>query len=44
MNEWEQILRNAIEATTINITDPEERYVWVIAKAMVGCFIGLFVK
>ncbi|CDW85515.1 endonuclease exonuclease phosphatase family protein [Stylonychia lemnae] len=44
MNEWEQILRNAIEAASTNIQDPDERYVWVIAKAMVGCFIGLFVK
>ena len=24
--------------------DPDERYVWVIAKSMVGCFMGLFVK
>ena len=24
--------------------DPEDRYVFVVAKCMVGCFIGLFVK
>ncbi len=24
--------------------DPQERYVWVVAKSMVGCYIGLFVK
>ena len=44
MNEWEQLLRLAIEATSPRDTDPKERYVWVIAKSMVGCFIGLFVK
>ena len=44
MNEWEQLLRLAIEATSDKSTDPEERYVWVVAKSMVGCFIGLFVK
>ena len=43
MNEWEQLLRSAIEVAS-NTKDPDERYVWVIAKSMVGCFIGLFVK
>ncbi|CDW90862.1 domain and endonuclease exonuclease phosphatase family protein [Stylonychia lemnae] len=43
MNEWEQLLRSAIEVAS-NTKDPMERYVWVIAKSMVGCFIGLFVK
>ena len=43
MNEWEQLLREAIEACT-ETKDPDERYVWVIAKSMVGCYIGLFVK
>jgi hypothetical protein len=43
MNEWEQLLRAAIEVAS-DTKDPDERYVWVIAKSMVGCFIGLFVK
>ena len=43
MREWEQLLRLAIEAVHKPV-DPEERYVWVVAKSMVGCFIGLFVK
>ena len=43
MNEWEQLLRLAIESVS-NTKDPDERYVLVIDKAMVGCFIGLFVK
>lgn len=43
MVEWENLLRNAIENVS-NVKDPDERFVWVIAKAMVGCFIGLFVK
>ena len=44
MNEWEQLLRSAIEFATLDVKDPEERYVWVVAKSMVGCYIGLFVK
>lgn len=43
MNEWEQLLRLSIELST-DRRDPDERYVWVIAKSMVGCYIGLFVK
>lgn len=43
MNEWEQLLRLSIEMSTER-RDPDERYVWVIAKSMVGCYIGLFVK
>ncbi len=43
MQEWEKLLRQAIESIS-NTRDPDERYVWVIAKSMVGCFIGLFVK
>lgn len=46
MNEWELILRNAIETASLqaHTQDLEEKYVWVVAKVMVGCFIGLFVK
>ena len=44
MNEWEQLLRNAIEFASSGVKDPMEKFVWVIAKSMVGCFIGLFVK
>jgi hypothetical protein len=43
MNEWEQLLRLSIEIST-DRKDPDERYVWVVAKSMVGCYIGLFVK
>lgn len=43
MNEWENLLRNAIDHATQN-SDPDEKYRWVIAKSMVGCFIGLFIK
>lgn len=43
MNEWEQLLRNAIETATAQKEAPE-KYRWVIAKSMVGCFIGLFIK
>ncbi len=48
MNQWEQILRQAIEEVMKNKDDsqddPDDRYVWVIAKSMVGCYIGLFVR
>ena len=43
MAEWEALLRSAIESVS-DTKDPDERFVWVIAKSMVGCFIGLFVK
>ena len=41
--EWEQLLRNAIQSV-YGTRDPDEQFQWVIAKSMVGCFIGLFVK
>jgi hypothetical protein len=44
VSDWEQLLRCAIEAISENIKKPEDKYVWVIAKSMVGCFIGFFVK
>ena len=41
--EWEQLIRSTIESI-YKSRDPDEQFVWVIAKAMVGCFIGLLVK
>lgn len=41
--EWEQLIRSTI-ASIFSYGDPEEQYVWVIAKSMVGCLIGLLVK
>lgn len=43
MKEWETLLRNAIESAQ-NTKDPLEKYVWILAKSMVGCFIALFAK
>mmetsp|Transcript_3819 Transcript_3819/g.2845 ORF Transcript_3819/g.2845 Transcript_3819/m.2845 type:complete len:111 (-) Transcript_3819:957-1289(-) len=44
IKEWEMLLSNAILAATEPVKDQREKYVFVIAKSMVGCFIGLFVK
>lgn len=43
MTEWEQLLRAAIESAT-DRKDPDERYVWLVAKGMVGCYLALFLK
>lgn len=47
VKEWEQYLSNTItyiHETVIKDKDPQEKYMFVMAKAMVGCFIGLIVK
>mmetsp|Transcript_617 Transcript_617/g.671 ORF Transcript_617/g.671 Transcript_617/m.671 type:complete len:141 (+) Transcript_617:579-1001(+) len=45
IKEWEILLSNAISAVCDTTSkDQHEKYVFVIAKSMVGCFIGLFVK
>ena len=45
MKLWEQLLGNAILAATHSESSPpSDKYVFVIAKSMVGCFIALFVK
>lgn len=41
--EWEQLIRSTI-GSIYKSRDPDEQFVWVIAKSMVGCFIGLLVK
>ena len=43
IGEWEQLLRSTIDFI-YKTRDPDEQFVWVIAKSMVGCFIGLFIK
>lgn len=43
MAEWEKLLKESIEAL-YSTEDPNEQFYWVIAKSMVGCFIGLFMK
>ena len=43
MEYWEHLLRCTIEYI-YDQSEPDEEYVWVIAKCMVGCFMGLFVK
>lgn len=45
IKEWEQLLSNTIQHISDRMSnDQQEKYVFVIAKSMVGCFIGLFVK
>ena len=45
IKEWEQLLSNTIMHISDKMSnDQQEKYVFVIAKSMVGCFIGLFVK
>src|SRR5688500_17719513 len=43
VKEWEQLLSLTINQIS-DTKSAEDKYVFVIAKAMVGCFIGLFVK
>ena len=44
MQAWEKLLSDTIETVYGGKRDPGDQYRWIVAKSMVGCFVGLFVK
>jgi len=44
MKEWEMTLGKVINTISRRSESEEDKYIFVTAKGMVGCFIGLFVK
>lgn len=43
IDEWKQLLGSTINSIYAS-RDPDENFVWVIERSMVGCLIALFVK
>jgi hypothetical protein len=44
MQAWEKLLSDTIDTVYGGQRDPGDQYRWIVAKSMVGCFVGLFVK